>query len=82
MRCYACGVGEFVATDVRGTTRRYRAHAAVPVTRSVIVRRCSRCDEELLSAEEAAALDAVLAPEYERLRADARPLAGAARNPK
>lgn len=69
MRCYACGIGEFVATDIRGTTRRYRAHAAVPVTRSVLVRQCSHCGEELLSAEEAAALDAVLELEYERLRA-------------
>lgn len=71
MRCYECGVGEIVPTDIRGTTRRYRAHAKVPVTQSVIVRRCTHCGEDLLSSAEATALDAVLAPEYERLmRAD------------
>lgn len=67
MRCYECGVGEFVATDVRGTTRRHRALAHVPVTQSVLIRQCTNCGEELLSEEEGAALDAVLEPEYQRL---------------
>lgn len=68
-RCWTCGEGVFIDTDVRGRGFAYRDAREIRVSESLMLPVCLVCGEMRLSSDDVARLDAALESVYGAHRA-------------